>query len=309
MRGVRVPGPGNHPPPATDAGGPAWRSCLPAELLEETGIVQLNEPAGSDIGGLVQRLRDGAYHKPFVIDDGRVRRLYFGLAYVQSEMSIARPHELNFAYTRKMMGFLLFVPRPKHVVIVGLGGGSLTRFCHRQLPRARITTVEIDREVIAFGDLFELPVQDERHVLIQADAVDYFATTADRPADRPDVVLLDGCDNQGMAPAFRNAGFFRSVRDRLKTNGVLVVNLVGSAAALRTTLAIVGETFAGRMIVQDVGEGGTKVAYAFNDSAFEPDWDGLLGQARELGRKHELDLPALARKLKRSGVAADSRTR
>jgi spermidine synthase len=285
-------------PPAAVA-----RCRLPGEALQETGTVQLNEPAESDSDALLARLRDNTYDKPFVIDDGRVRRLYFGLAYVQSEMSIARPHELNFAYTRKMMGFLLFVPRPKHVLIVGLGGGSLTRFCHRQLPRARVTTVEIDPEVIAFGDLFELPAQDRRHALIRADAVDYFAATT----ERPDVVLLDGCDSQGLAPGLCNAAFFHNVRERLKPRGVLVINLVGAAAALRATLAIVDEVFAGRVIVQNVSEGGTRVAFAFQDSTYAPDWDGLLRQARELARKHALDFPALARKLRRSGMNAPLR--
>jgi len=279
------------------AAPPAARCRFAAERLHETGIVQLNEPAGSDIDALAARLLANDYTRPFVIDDGQVRRLHLGLAYVQSEMNIARPDELTFAYTRKMMGFLLFLPRPKHVLIVGLGGGSLTRFCHRSLPRSRITTVEIDPDVIAFGDLFALPPEDERHRLVHADAVDYLATTA----DRPDVVLLDGCDGQGLAPALAGAAFLHDVHRRLKPRGMLVVNLVGATAALRSTLAIVDEVFGGRIIVQAVAEGGTRVAYAFKDAGFVPDWDAVQDGARELGRRHGLDLPELARMLRRSG--------
>jgi spermidine synthase len=279
------------------------RLQLPAEPLQETGVVQLNEPADADRGALLARLRDNAYDKPFVIDDGQVRRLYLGLAFVQSEMRIDRPHELTFAYTRAMMGFLLFVPRPRHVLIVGLGGGSLTRYCHRALPRARITTVEVDPEVIAFGDLFELPAQDARHALIEADAVDYFATTA----DRPDVVLLDGCDRRGLAPALCNGAFLRDVCARLRPGGLLVINLVGDATALRAALDVVDEVFAGHLIVQPVAEGGTRIAYAFNDSAYVPDWDALQRRARELERRHPLELPALARRLQRSGMGPRGR--
>lgn len=276
------------------------RCHLPAELLEESGIAVLDEPPWTDIDALLARLRDGSYDKPFVIDDGRVRRLFFGLAYVQSEMSIAQPHALNFAYTRTMMGFLLFVPRPRHVVIVGLGGGSLTRFCHRQLPRCRITTVEIDPQVIAFGDLFALPPAGSRHELVQADAADYFAHSE----ERPDVVLLDGCDSQGMAPALCEAGFLACVRDRLHARGVLVINLVGSAEAMRATVAAVGAAFGGRMIVQKVDEGGTQVAFAFRDPAFVPAWELLQHEARVLQRRHALDFPAQLRRLERSGLAS-----
>lgn len=276
----------------------AERCRLPAEWLQESGIVALNEPPWADMDELLARLREGAYDKPFVIDDGRTRRLYFGLAYVQSEMSIAEPHALNFAYTRTMMGFLLFVPRPRHVLIVGLGGGSLTRFCHRQLPRARITTVEIDPEVIAFGDLFALPPAGARHELVQADAVDYFS----RDADRPDVVLLDGCDSRGLAPALCDAGFLARVRDRLRGRGVLVINLVGSADALRTTVATARAVFGGRVLVQKVGEGGTQVAFAFRDDAFVPDWDRLQRGSRALQDRHGLDFPAQVRLLRRAGL-------
>ena len=288
-----------HPPDGPE------RCRLPAELLQESGIVALNEPQWSDMDALLARLREGAYDKPFVIDDGQVRRLYFGLAYVQSEMSIAQPHALNFAYTRAMMGFLLFVPRPRHVVIVGLGGGSLTRFCHRQLPGARITTVEIDPEVIAFADLFELPAPGERHELVQADAVDYFAGGG----ERPDVVLLDGCDSRGMAPALGDTGFLACVRERLRARGVLVINLVGAPEAVRATVAGASAVFAGRLIVQKVGEGGTEVAFAFKDPAFVPPWEDMPRAARLLQRQHALDFPAQVRRLRRAGLVAAARAR
>ena len=278
----------------------ARRCCIPAELLCEEGIVQLNEPPDADATSLIARLLDGAYGKPFVIDDGVVRRLYFDLTYVQSEMTIDRPYTLNFAYTRKMMGFLLFLPRPKHVVIVGLGGGSLTKFCHRHLPSARITTVEIDPEVIAFGDLFDLPSQDERYALVQANAADYFATTK----DRADVVLLDGCDKRGIAPELCNAIFYRNVRACLKEGGLLVMNLVGSAETCGASLKVVRDVFAGDLIVQKVVDGGTKIAFAFNDPDYIPDWPDIQRQTRRLAVRHELDLAELAHKMRRSIVRA-----
>lgn len=281
------------------------RLQIPAAVLQESGTIVLNEPAHADRTCIEAQLLGGTYGKPFVIDDGRTRRLYFGLAYVQSEMSIGQPYELNFAYTRKMMAVLLFQPRPRHVVIVGLGGGSLTRFCHRRLPRARITTVEIDPDVIAFGDLFHLPQEDARHELVHADAVDYFRDTG----DRPDVVLLDGCDHQGLAPSLCTAAFITGIHDRLRLHGVLAVNLVGSAEAVRDVLSIAAMVFEGRIIVQNVGEGGTRVAYAFRDPAFLPAWDTLQREARILEQRHGLDFPALARKLQRSGYAATGRAR
>ena len=52
-------------------------------------------------------------------------------------MSLDEPDALVTAYTRKMMAFLLFNPAPKRIAMVGLGGGSLAKFCYRNLPKPR----------------------------------------------------------------------------------------------------------------------------------------------------------------------------
>lgn len=98
-------------------------------------------------------LLHGKYKKPYAIDSIRTSRLHFSLRYVQSEMLLNFPNALVFSYTRQMAGFLLFCPRPAKIVMVGLGGGSLTKFCRHHLPMARITSIEIDRGVI-----FTLPL-------------------------------------------------------------------------------------------------------------------------------------------------------
>ena len=51
-----------------------------------------------------------------------------------------------------MMGFLLFIPSPARILMVGLGGGSLAKFCFRHLPDAAIDVVEINPHVIALRD-------------------------------------------------------------------------------------------------------------------------------------------------------------
>jgi len=45
-----------------------------------------------------------------------VRTLHIGSDTVQSAMRIARPNDLELAYTRSMMAFLLFVPAPKRAL-------------------------------------------------------------------------------------------------------------------------------------------------------------------------------------------------
>ena len=51
--------------------------------------------------------------RPFVHKTRKMKSLHFSLAEVQSSMDLAQPDSLDLAYTRTMMGFLLFHPQPR----------------------------------------------------------------------------------------------------------------------------------------------------------------------------------------------------
>src|SRR5512132_3183095 len=75
---------------------------------------------------------------PFVRKGLTSQSLYFSIEEVQSRMQLQHPDALDLRYTRTMMGFLRFLPAPRAIAMIGLGGGSLAKFCHRYLPKARI---------------------------------------------------------------------------------------------------------------------------------------------------------------------------
>ena len=80
---------------------------------------------------------------PLVCTEGGHRWLEFAPGDVQSDMLLADPTRLVLAYTRAIMCFALFVPRPRHIIMVGLGGGSLVKFCHRHFPDTAMTAIEL----------------------------------------------------------------------------------------------------------------------------------------------------------------------
>ena len=61
---------------------------LPSPFEVETGTVLLHEPPWARAGELRAQLLDESYAKPFVIDDGKSRFLYFNVRLMQSEMSL-----------------------------------------------------------------------------------------------------------------------------------------------------------------------------------------------------------------------------
>jgi spermidine synthase len=56
-----------------------------------------------------------------------------------------------------MMLVLLFNPAPRSILMIGLGGGSLPKYCHRHLPQCDITVVEINPAVISLREAFQVP--------------------------------------------------------------------------------------------------------------------------------------------------------
>ena len=61
-----------------------------------------------------------------------MRCLHLGSSMVQSAMLLKAPNDLQLVYTQYMMGFLLFHPHPRDILMIGLGGGSLAKFVYHQ---------------------------------------------------------------------------------------------------------------------------------------------------------------------------------
>lgn len=159
---------------------------------------------------------------PLVRTRGNRRTLEFQPGDIQSEMLLSHPDALVLDYARAMMCFALFVPAPRHILMVGLGGGSLAKFCYRHFPDTRITVLEISAEVIALRDTFLVPPDDTRLRIIHTDAADYIRAA---PACF-DVILVDGFDAAGMPPALGSAPFYAACRRALREDGVLVANIL-----------------------------------------------------------------------------------
>jgi spermidine synthase len=269
---------------------------LPSPFEIETGTVMMLEPAWARAGELRAQLLDESYPKPFVIDDGKSRYLYFNVRLMQSEMALKAPHDLALRYTQKMMGFLLFHPRPRRIALIGLGGGSIVKFCHRRLPGVHITAVELDPDVIALRDAFFVPADDERLQIIAGDGAEFI----ERAEKGIDALLVDAFDRTGFAPALANREFFENAWTKLSGNGVLVVNLAGDKESYAGLIGEAMHVFDDQVIVISVPDDGNHILYAFKEKYFEPRWRWLHNHAKELRARLGLDFPAFAQKMERS---------
>lgn len=159
---------------------------------------------------------------PLVRTRGNRRTLEFAPGDIQSEMLLSHPDALVLEYARAMMCFALFAPHPRHILMVGLGGGSLAKFCYRYFPHTRITVIEISAEVIALRDAFHVPPDDARLRIVHADAAEYIRAMQ----GAADVILVDGFDAAGMPAELGSAAFYAGCRRALREGGVLAANIL-----------------------------------------------------------------------------------
>lgn len=225
-----------------------------------------------------------SFDKPLLMDDGETRSLHFSFMHVQSEMRVDKPLELVFGYTQAMMAFLLVQPEPQDILLVGLGGGSLSKYCHYLLPQSTVTTVEINPEVIALRETFCIPADSARFRVVQDDATRYMP----RHRDTADVLLLDGYDEDGLPDALTTPLYYRHCFEALREGGVLVANFNCGDEQLAVSLGRLGKIFAGRVLIIKSQTSGNKVVFAFKDR-------GALPHARMHERaerlKHRTGLP------------------
>lgn len=195
---------------------------------------------------------------PLVRTRGDRRTLEFMPGDIQSEMRLSRPHQLVLAYCRAIMGFALFVPDPRHIVMVGLGGGSLAKFCYRHFPDARITVIELRADVIALRRRFRVPPDDARFRVIHADAAVWLAGAA----HDIDVLVVDGFDSTGLPAPLSSSRFYGDCRRALRDGGVLVANIFSYDSRYPSMLARLRLMFDDRVCWFDGVAGNNRILFA-----------------------------------------------
>ena len=230
-----------------------------------------------------------------ILEEAGVRSLHFGSHWIQGAMRIARPHALELEYTREMMLALLLRPGrrwPRHVLQIGLGAASLTKFLYRNRPSAALTVVEIEPAVVAAArQFFKLPDDPKRVIVEIADGHDYVA----KSVREFDLILVDGFDAKGRAGMLDMLPFHCNARARLSPNGLLVANLLTRTRGVTASLDRIRTAFDGRACALPSSGAGNTIAIAATGDPIDIPFTELAAGARALKRDTGLNLlPTLA---------------
>ncbi len=234
---------------------------------------------------------------PLLYEEEGELSLHFNLPTIQSRMLVSNPGKLILDYTQTMMGFLLFQPKPERIAMIGLGGGSLAKYCRWKLPEADFTAIELSPEVIALRDRFGIPPDGPQFRVVCANGADYV-----RSQTTPlDVLLVDGFDAGGQPDELCSAAFYDACHAALRECGILVVNLCADDPGYSSYLSRIAGSFAERMVVVEADEGDNQIVFACKGNGFPPTLSVLAERLGKLEAAHPVGLDRTAQHILQYG--------
>jgi spermidine synthase len=150
----------------------------------------------------------------------------------QSGMLLRDPFESPFLYAAYAHLGLLFVPRVRRVLVVGLGGGSIPRRFWRDYPEVTVEVAELDPMVVEVAKRFFEVREDPRLRIVIQDGRLFLR----RSAQRYDLIILDAYFADAIPFHLTTREFYALVRDRLAPGGAVVSNLIGALTGPQSAL-------------------------------------------------------------------------
>jgi spermidine synthase len=202
---------------------------------------------------------------------------------IQSAMRLDDPHALALDYTRCMMSFLLLHPQPREALMIGLGGGSLPKFFHKQLKKTRVRVVELDPGVLAAArQHFCLPADDDRLVVEIGDGAQALHPEC------CDLLVVDAYHDELHVPELASAEFYDAAFLALREPGALVVNFMNDDPKLDTYLQRLERAFGGAVLAMPALYDPNILAFAFRGAPGSIAWRTLRARAEKLEARYGL---------------------
>lgn len=168
-----------------------------------------------------------AYQKISVSQSNQMRCLRFnvknGSHLYQSCYSLANPQLLILKYTQMLFSTLLIHDKPKNMLIIGLGGGSLQSAFQKLLPNTHIDTVELDPAVVDVAKKYFNLKQSNKNVMHVGDGR-VFVRKAQKQNMKYDIVILDAFGGDYIPEHLMTREFLKEVQSLLTEEGVLAAN-------------------------------------------------------------------------------------
>ncbi|MBF0194500.1 MAG: fused MFS/spermidine synthase [Magnetococcales bacterium] len=227
-----------------------------------------------------------------VIQEGPFRSLRFDSHLVQSRMLDSDPDKLVLNYARHMTSCLMFLEEPpKHILMIGLGGGSIVRFLLKHYPKCHIQVVEYNECIPRLArNYFLLPKQNDNLSIAIADGTKYILESKPKHGGY-DLILVDAFDHSGMAQSVYARDFFSGAKRLLSANGVMALNMAkGEKAFFDRGIEMLRICFKDSLLRLPVDKTNNEIIIACNKPQSWGDYSQPKKRAKQLSKLFDIDL-------------------
>ncbi|MET0279225.1 MAG: fused MFS/spermidine synthase [Pseudorhodoplanes sp.] len=196
--------------------------------IQQAQAEDLVDPAAREV--MIQH-KDGqiahvetTYNDIFVSKEGQELSMAFqlkGWDFTQSTIDLKDPDALPIAVARQMTMAVTYPEELKRILMVGLGGGTISTYLGRHIPDVSIDTVEIDPGVITAAKKY-FGIKDSPRVrYLDGDGRVFL----NRNKQAYDLILCDAFHGGYIPFHLLTKEFFRLVKKNLTPNGAVAVNI------------------------------------------------------------------------------------
>lgn len=140
----------------------------------------------------------------------------------------SQPKQLVFNYTKLLFSALLLNTKPTDILIIGLGGGTMSNALHQLFPESNITNVEIDPAMIKVARQYFDYIENDKVKSFSQDGR-LFIKRAGLKKLTYDWIILDAFNGDYIPEHLLTRDFLLEAKAILKSEGVLSSNtFVGS---------------------------------------------------------------------------------
>jgi len=162
-----------------------------------------------------------------------------GWDYTESVTNLRDPDDLPLRYAQVMTIAILYPEEPKKILMLGLGGGSISTYLGRFMPELAIDTVEIDRRVIGAAKTYFGLRESERVRYLEGDGRVFL----NRSKELYDLILLDAYRGGFVPFHLLTKEFYTLAKQRLTPGGALASNVHDGTKLYASTVKTLGEVF------------------------------------------------------------------
>jgi spermidine synthase len=154
-------------------------------------------------------------------------------------MDVTQPYKHVLEYTANMIMGLAYVDDPKKALMIGLGGGAVTKYVQKYYPDLEITNVELDDVIVRVAKDFFNFVEVPKNKTVVMDGRRFLT----RSPEKYDLIFLDAYYGAYIPFHLLTAEFLQLVKNRLTDSGVVVSNTWRSQKLYRSESATYATVF------------------------------------------------------------------